>query len=285
MTTFKAACIQMTSGKDPEANLKTALGLMEQAAAAGADFISTPEVTNMMEPHKASAREKAYLQEDDPTLAAFCEFAKTHQKWIHAGSLVIKKPDDDRLANRALLISPDGQVQASYDKIHMFDVELDNGESHKESSAYAPGEKAVSTPLPWGQLGLAICYDVRFAHLFQTLSTKGGAEIFTLPAAFTYQTGKAHWHTLLRARAIENGCFVIAAAQCGQHTEKRRTFGHSLIIDPWGEVLADGGEEPGFIIADIDMSQVAKRRGQVPNLKNIRPFDLEVNPGAKKAAE
>jgi len=285
MTKFNAACIQLTSGKDPEANLNVSLELMRQALAAGADFVSTPEVTNMMEPHKASAREKASYEEDDVTLAEYRKLAAQHGKWIHAGSLVIKKPDDDRLANRSFLIDPAGNVAARYDKIHMFDVQLDSGESHKESSAYAPGDKAVSAALPWGQLGLAICYDVRFSHLFQELAINGGAEMFTVPAAFTYTTGLAHWHTLLKARAIENGAFVIAAAQCGQHTEKRRTFGHSLIIDPWGEVLADGGEEPGFIMAEIDMEQVAKRRSQVPNLKNIRPFSLKTTGNLISAAE
>lgn len=285
MTTFKAACIQLTSSTEPEENLETSLNLINQAIEAGADFISTPEVTNMMEPYKVAAREKAAFEEDDITLKAYRDLAKSSGKWIHAGSLVIKKKDDERLANRSFLIAPNGEVATSYDKIHMFDVALDNGESHKESSAYAPGEEAVSIALPWGQLGLAICYDVRFAHLFQTLSTQGGAEIFTVPAAFTYTTGLAHWHTLLKARAIENGCFVIAAAQCGKHSEKRRTFGHSLIIDPWGEVLADGGEEPGFIIADIDMEQVRKRRSQVPNLQNIRPFELTIKGSSKEAAE
>ncbi len=285
MTKFKAACIQITSTKEPEENLRSSLSLMEEAVQAGADFVSTPEVTNMMEPHKAAAREKAALEEDDITLRAYRDFAKKHKIWVQAGSLVIKKPDEERLANRSFLISPNGEVSAKYDKIHMFDVQLENGESHKESSAYAPGERAVSTALPWGQLGLAICYDVRFSHLFQSLAINGGAEIFTVPAAFTYTTGLAHWHTLLQARAIENGAFVIAAAQCGKHSAKRQTFGHSLIIDPWGKILADGGEEPGFIIADIDMVQVAKRRSQVPNLKNIRPFELDITSSSKKAAE
>lgn len=285
MTKFKAACIQLTSTTEPAENLKSSLDLMTQAVGAGADFVSTPEVTNMMEPYKVAAREKAALEEEDVTLDAYRNFAAKHGKWIHAGSLVIKKPDDDRLANRSFLISPDGQIAAKYDKIHMFDVQLDNGESHKESSAYAPGDRAVSVPLPWGQLGMTICYDVRFSHLYQTLALKGGAEIFTVPAAFTHTTGLAHWHTLLRTRAIENGAFIITAAQCGHHSKKRRTFGHSLIIDPWGEILADGGDNPGFIVADIDMAQVTKRRAQIPNLKNIRPFELDVISSSKKAAE
>ena len=274
MTSFTAACIQLTSGKDPAENLKLTTDLIEEAASSGADFITTPEVTNMMEPHKAAAREKAQLEDDDLTLKAFKELALKHNTWIHAGSLVIKKPDDDRLANRAFVINPKGNIVAKYDKIHMFDVELDNGETHKESSAYAPGEQAVTTDLPWGRLGLSICYDIRFSHLFQDLTVKGSAEILVTPAAFTYTTGSAHWHVLQRARAIENGCFVISATQCGQHSEKRRTYGHSLIIDPWGEVLADGGEEIGITMATIDMTQVAKRRQQVPNLKNFRDYTL-----------
>ena len=275
MTKFTAACIQMTSGVDPEDNLKISSALIEEAISKGADFISTPEVTNMMEPHKAAAREKAAFEDDDLTLKAFRKLAQKHQKWIQAGSLVIKKPDEDRLANRSFLIAPDGTVAAKYDKIHMFDVALDNGEQHKESSAYAPGTKAVTADTPWGKLGLAICYDVRFAHLFQDLALKGGAEMFTVPAAFTHTTGIAHWHTLLQARAIENGAYVIAAAQCGYHSEKRRTYGHSLVIDPWGNVLADGGDDPCVITAEIDMASVAKRRSQVPNLKNIRPYEIQ----------
>ncbi|GLQ08047.1 carbon-nitrogen hydrolase family protein [Sneathiella chinensis] len=275
MTTFSAACIQMTSGTEPEENLKVSTDLIRAAIDAGADFVSTPEVTNMMEPYKVAAQEKAQLEEDDITLRAYRELADETGTWILAGSLVIRKPDDERLANRSFLIAPDGRIAARYDKIHMFDVSLDNGESHKESNAYAPGEKAVAVPTPWGTLGMAVCYDVRFSHLFQDLAIKGGASLFTVPAAFTYTTGKAHWHTLLKARAIENGAFVIASAQCGHHSEKRRTYGHSLIIDPWGDVLADGGEEPGFIIAPIDMDQVAKRRRQVPNLQNLRAYSLE----------
>ncbi len=285
MTTFTATCVQLTSGTDPVENLKISTELITEAASKGADFISTPEVTNMMEPYKKAAREKAQLEDDDITLNAYRKLANQYNIWLMAGSLVIKKPEDDRLANRSFLISPDGKVAAKYDKIHMFDVELDNGEAHKESNAYAPGEEAIVANTPWGKLGMAICYDVRFAHLFQDLSVRGGAEILTVPAAFTYTTGSAHWHTLLKSRAIENGAFVIAAAQCGHHSEKRHTYGHSVIIDPWGEVLADGGEEPGIITATIDMKQVAKRRSQVPNLKNIREYSLKSASGNLEAVE
>ncbi|USG60711.1 carbon-nitrogen hydrolase family protein [Sneathiella marina] len=274
MPAFKAACIQITSKTDVHENLKTATELIREAAAEGANFIGTPEVTNMLEPHKAAAREKAQLQNDDVTLASFRQLADELDTWILAGSLVIKKPNEDRLANRSFLIRPDGSIAAQYDKIHMFDVELDTGESHKESRAYAPGDKAVIAQTPWGQIGLSVCYDVRFAHLYQALA-QAGAGIFTIPAAFTHTTGLAHWEILLRARAIENGAYVIAPAQCGQNSEKRRTYGHSMIINPWGEKIAEMGEETGFITADIDTDQIKRRRQQIPNLKNNRDFTFE----------
>ncbi len=285
MTKFTAACIQMTSSTEPVENLEISSELIHKAISAGADFIATPEVTNMLEPYKAEAKRKAQFEEDDLTLKAYQALASENKKWIMAGSLVIKKPDDDRLANRSYLISPDGEIAAWYDKIHMFDVELDTGETHKESNAYAPGERAVTVQTDWGILGMAICYDVRFAHLFQDLAIKGQAELLTVPAAFTHTTGEAHWHTLLRARAIENGAFIIAPAQCGHHSETRHTFGHSLIIDPWGKVLADGGEEPGITLAEIDMSNVSKRRRQIPNLKNLRPYTLDGSLTEQTAAE
>lgn len=273
MSSFRAACIQITSKTKVEDNLKMAVELIREAAADGATFIGTPEVTNMLEPHKAAAREKAQLQEDDVTLANFRQLADELDTWILAGSLVIKNPDDDRLANRSFLIRPDGAIAAQYDKIHMFDVELDTGETHKESRAYAPGDKAVLAETPWGQIGLSVCYDVRFAHLYQALA-QAGAGIFTVPAAFTHTTGLAHWEILLRARAIENGAYIIAPAQCGQNSEKRRTFGHSMIINPWGEILAELAEEPGFIAADIDTNEIARRRQQIPNLRNNSDFTL-----------
>ena len=283
MSSFTAACVQITSRADIHENLKVATDLIRQAADAGADFIATPEVTNMLEPNKAAAVEKAQFQEDDITLAAFQGIAAETGKWILAGSLVIKKPDDARLANRSFLISPDGRIAAQYDKIHMFDMELQSGESHKESRAYAPGSQAVVAETTWGPVGLSVCYDVRFSHLYQQLAL-AGARILTIPAAFTETTGRAHWHILLRARAIENGAFVIAPAQCGQHSEKRRTYGHSLIIDPWGNILAEAGEEPGIILAEINLDEVARRRQQIPNLRNHREFDL-VAPDSAAAAE
>ncbi|WP_339717100.1 carbon-nitrogen hydrolase family protein [uncultured Sneathiella sp.] len=284
MSSFTAGCIQMTSTGDVQGNLDIATTLIREAVSAGADFIATPEVTNILEPNKAEARAKAQYQEDDITLKSFRALAEETGAWILAGSLVIKKPDDDRLANRSFLIRPDGGIAAQYDKIHMFDVELSNGESHKESRAYAPGNKAQLAETTWGTFGLSVCYDVRFAHLYQQLALNG-AKVLTVPAAFTATTGQAHWHVLLRARAIENGAFVIAPAQCGQHSEKRRTYGHSLIIDPWGEVLADGGNEPGFITARIDLAEAEKRRRQVPNLSNIVDFTLQAPESVSDAAE
>ncbi|WP_340150988.1 carbon-nitrogen hydrolase family protein [uncultured Sneathiella sp.] len=284
MSSFTAACIQMTSTGDVRGNLDVATTLIREAASAGADFIATPEVTNMLEPNKAEARAKAQFQENDVTLKSFRALAEETGTWILAGSLVVKKPDDERLANRSFLIRPDGGIAAQYDKIHMFDVELSTGESHKESRAYAPGNTAQIAETTWGTVGLSVCYDVRFAHLYQQLALNG-AKFLTVPAAFTATTGKAHWHVLLRARAIENGAFVIAPAQCGQHSEKRRTYGHSLIVDPWGEVLADGGEEPGFVTAKIDLEEVQKRRRQVPNLSNIVDFTLQTPEAVSDAAE
>ncbi len=284
MSSFTAACIQLTSKGDVQENLDVATALIREAAAAGADVIATPEVTNMLEPNKAEARAKAQLQDDDVTLKAFRALAEETGKWILAGSLVIKKPDDDRLANRSFLIRPDGSIAAQYDKVHMFDVELSNGETHKESRAYAPGNSAQLVETPWIPFGLSVCYDVRFAHLYQQLAL-AGAGVLTVPAAFTATTGRAHWHVLLRARAIENGAFVIAPAQCGQHSEKRWTFGHSLIIDPWGEILAEAAEEPCFITAKIDTTEVGKRRQQIPNLRNIREFTLDASEAVANAAE
>ncbi|WP_373085856.1 carbon-nitrogen hydrolase family protein [Sneathiella sp.] len=284
MTSFTAACIQLTSKSDVQDNLNVASELIRAAAGAGADFIATPEVTNMLDPDKAAVREKAQFQEDDVTLSSFRKLAEDTGTWILAGSLVIKKPNDDRLANRSFLIRPDGAIAAAYDKIHMFDVELSNGESHKESRAYAPGDKASVVETTWGPIGLSICYDVRFAHLYQKLAL-AGAGVFTVPAAFTETTGRAHWHVLLRSRAIENGVFVIAPAQCGQHSEKRRTYGHSLIIDPWGEILSEAGDEPGYITARINMDDISRRRQQIPNLRNIRDFSLAAPADTAAAAE
>jgi len=204
--------------------------------------------------------------------------------WIHAGSLVIRLADDDRFANRGFLIDPTGLIQAQYDKIHMFDVDLANGESYRESNGFRPGTHATLAQTPWGGYGMAVCYDLRFPHLFRDLA-KAGARILAVPAAFTRTTGQAHWHTLLRARAIENGCFVVAPAQCGDHEDGRKTYGHALIIDPWGEVLADGGEAPGVVTATLNLNRVSEVRGMVPSLNNDLPYDKPQEVALNAAAE
>jgi predicted amidohydrolase len=279
-STFKAALIQMRSGLTPAANVDAAARLIEQAKAAGADYVQTPEMTNIL----AGRREQLFAvvaeEDKDPSLAAFRELARRLKLTIHVGSLAIKLTHE-RAANRGFLIGPNGEIAARYDKIHMFDVDLANGESYRESNNYKAGESAVVADLPWGRLGLTICYDLRFPALYRALA-EAGASFLAIPAAFTKQTGEAHWHVLQRARAIENGCFVLAAAQGGKHEHGRETYGHSLIVDPWGRVLAEGGIEPGVIMAEIDPAQVAAARGRVPSLQHGRRFDL-IEPLAEPA--
>ena len=234
-----AACIQMRSGTEPAVNLAAATALVRQAAGKGASFIATPEMTNLLDIRPGMARPKVRAEASDESLPAFRALAAELGITLLIGSLAIALEDgaDDRFANRACLIGPEGGVIARYDKIHMFDVEVGDGQNYRESRAYRPGETAVLAAAPFGKLGLTICYDVRFPHLHRALA-KAGADILTIPAAFTKVTGEAHWHTLVRARAIETGCFVIAPAQAGKHEDGRETFGHSLIVSPWGEVLA-----------------------------------------------
>ncbi|MFQ5468036.1 MAG: carbon-nitrogen hydrolase family protein [Kiloniellaceae bacterium] len=257
---FKAACVQLTSGPDPEANLASAVKHIRAAAAAGADLIMTPETTNLMEPRRRPMLEKAMPEAADPAVAAFAALAGELDVWLLAGSLVLQG-DGARAVNRSLLFDPMGRVAARYDKIHMFDVDIPDGQTYRESAAFRPGERAAVADLPWGRLGLSVCYD---------LQAQAGAHFLGVPAAFTHFTGQAHWHVLLRARAIETGCFVFAPAQCGVHARERRTYGHSLIVAPWGEVLADGGEAPGFVAAEIDPALVAKARAMVPALTHDR---------------
>ena len=273
-TAFKAACVQTNSARDVEPNIESASQLVRGARDAGADLVLLPEIVNMLEPRSQLAREKARPQDEDPALAAFRALAMDTGAWLLIGSLVIKL-NDEMLANRSFLITPDGAIAAHYDKIHMFDVEVGDGQTYRESAAYAPGARAVVAATPWGRLGMTVCYDVRFPYLYRSLA-QAGAALISVPAAFTQVTGSAHWHVLLRARAIENGCFVLAPAQCGEHAEKRRTYGHSLIIDPWGEVLADGGEDTGFIVADIDISKVAEARRKIPSLTHDRSIEETV---------
>jgi predicted amidohydrolase len=271
--TFKAAMIQMRSGLAPAANTDAALALIGEAKAAGADYVQTPEMTNIL----AARREQlfgAVVEEDaDLTLAALREAARKLSLVVHVGSLAIKLAPE-RAANRSFLIDAKGDIIARYDKIHMFDVDLGNGESYRESNSYRPGEIAVLADVPWGRLGLSVCYDLRFPALYRALA-EAGATLLAIPSAFTRQTGEAHWHVLMRARAIENGSFVLAAAQGGKHENGRETFGRSLIVDPWGRVLAEGGTEPGVVMADIDLGEVAKARGRIPSLEHGRRFEIE----------
>ena len=280
MTLFKAACIQLNAGREVEPNIRAAGELVRRARDAGADLIMTPEVSDMIEPKRALREEKARAEAAHPMLAAFRDLARETGAHLLLGSIIVRTEGDGRLANRSFLIAPDGNILARYDKIHMFDVDLPGGESYRESAVFKPGEGTALAALPWGVLGLTVCYDLLFPHLYRALA-QGGADFLTVPSAFTVPTGKAHWHVLLRARAIENGCFVFAPAQCGEHAEGRKTYGHSLIVAPWGEVLAEAGEEPGFILAEIDPAKIAEARRAVPSLGHDRPF---VAPAKRPAA-
>ncbi|MCW5690072.1 MAG: carbon-nitrogen hydrolase family protein [Pseudolabrys sp.] len=271
-STFKAGLIQMRSGVTPSANVDAAAKLIAEAKAAGADYVQTPETTNIMESKRDRLFETIREEENDPSLAAFRELAKKHKLYVHVGSLAIKLLPD-RAANRGFLIDPQGEIVARYDKIHMFDVDLANGESYRESRTYRPGEIAVTADLPWGRLGLSVCYDLRFPALYRALA-EAGATFLAIPSAFTKQTGEAHWSVLMRARAIETGCFVLAAAQGGTHENGRETYGHSIVVDPWGRVLAEAGNEPGLIMAEIDPALITQARSRVPSLEHGRRFEI-----------
>jgi predicted amidohydrolase len=271
--TFTAAMVQMRSGLLPEASLEQGTRLIREAASAGADYVQTPEVSNMMQTGRKGLFEHLATEADDKSLKAYRALAAELKIHLHIGSLAVKA-SPERAANRSFLIGPDGAVIASYDKIHMFDIDLGNGESYRESANYQPGETAVISDLPWGRIGLTICYDMRFPALYRALA-ESGASFLTAPSAFTRKTGEAHWHTLLRARAIENGCFMFAAAQGGVHENKRETYGHSLIVDPWGIVLAEAsGNEPGIILAKIDPTAVDTARKTIPSLQHGRRFSV-----------
>ena len=274
MTLLRAACVQMRSGTEVAPNIAAASRLVRQAAAAGATLIATPEMTNLLDIRPGMARPKIVSQDDDTTLAAFRALAVELGVWLLLGSIAVTVEGDERLANRSYLIGPDGKIVAQYDKIHMFDVEVGDGQTYRESRTYRPGMSAVLARAAIAPIGMTICYDLRFPALYRTLA-QAGAQILTVPAAFTRVTGEAHWHVLLRARAIETGCFLIAPAQGGKHEDGRETFGHSLIISPWGEILAEAdGDEPGVIWADIDLDQVAKARARIPSLSNDQVFSL-----------
>jgi predicted amidohydrolase len=270
--TFTVGLAGMRSGFSPLANLDVAVRLIREAKDGGADYVLTPEMTNILALNKEKLLAVITVEEHDPTLAAVRQIARELAIHAHIGSLAIRLPGE-RVANRSFIIDPQGEIVARYDKIHMFDVDLANGESYRESASYRPGELAVVHDLPWGRLGLTICYDLRFPALYRALA-EAGASFLAVPSAFTQQTGEAHWHVLLRARAIENGAFVFAAAQGGMHENGRATFGHSLVIDPWGRILAEGGTEPSVVLAKVDPSLVATVRGRIPSLQHGRRFEL-----------
>jgi predicted amidohydrolase len=271
--TFTAAMVQMRTGLLPEPNLEQGTKLIRKAVADGADYVQTPEVSNMIQSNRNAMFEHLAAEEDDVSLKAYRALAAELNIHLHIGSLALRATPE-RAVNRSFLIGPDGAVIASYDKIHMFDIDLPGGESYRESANYQPGETAVISDLPWGRIGLTICYDLRFPALYRALA-ESGAAFLTVPSAFTVRTGEAHWHTLLRARAIENGCFVFAAAQAGTHESKRQSYGHSLIVSPWGEVLAEGdGTEPGVFMAKIDPAKVETARKTVPSLQHGRRFSV-----------
>lgn len=276
MTAFRAACVQLRSGAETGPNIEAASALIRRAAGEGAVLIATPEVTGFMDMRPGQTRAKAVLERDDAVLAALGALAAELGVWLALGSLAVRLEDEERCANRSFLIGPDGAVRARYDKIHMFDVEVGDGRDYKESRAFKPGAEALLAKTPLAAIGLTICYDLRFPALYRRLA-QAGAEILLAPAAFTKVTGQAHWHALLRARAIETGCYVIAAAQGGLHEDGRETFGHSLIVAPWGDVLAEGGTEPGVFAADIDLAQVATARRRIPSLTHDREFSLLIS--------
>src|SRR3954467_3119439 len=269
---FTAAMVQMRTSLSPDASFKQAEGLIREAAAQGADYVQTPEVSNLIQKNRKALFELLAGEDEDVSLKAYRELARELKIYLHIGSLALRATPE-RAVNRSFLIAPDGGILASYDKIHMFDIELDGGESYREAANSQPGGTAVISDLPWGRIGLTICYDVRFPALYRALAESGAAFI-TVPSAFTVRTGEAHWHVLLRSRAIETGCFIFAAAQAGLHENKRETFGHSLIIDPWGEILAEGDVEPGIIMAKIDPAKVETARRAIPSLQHGRRFGV-----------
>ncbi|WP_170351907.1 carbon-nitrogen hydrolase family protein [Ruegeria atlantica] len=274
---MKSALLQITSSDNPTENLEMVRAMMAEAAGQGARFLLTPEVTNCVSTSTTRQRDVLQHEEDDQTLAGLREQAVALGVWLLIGSLAIKTHDaDGRFANRSFLIDPQGQIVARYDKIHMFDVQVSESETFRESKNYRPGDKAVLAKTDFGTVGLSICYDIRFPHLYAALA-QAGAQILTIPAAFSPVTGAAHWESLLRARAIETGCWVLAPAQTGEHPKTRgrtrQTYGHSMVVAPWGEVVVDAGGDPGIHFFDLDDSSVSEARRRVPSLTHVRPFD------------
>ncbi|MDP7543019.1 MAG: carbon-nitrogen hydrolase family protein [Alphaproteobacteria bacterium] len=274
-SSFKAACVQISSQLDMDANLEAASALVRDAADNGAQMVLLPENVSLMGTNREQALAMAMPEARHKALPVFTELAREKGVWLMVGSLSVRLDEagggEDMLANRSLLISDQGEVMVRYDKIHMFDVNIEGGESHRESETYRPGAQAVVAATPWGGLGMTICYDLRFPYLYRSLA-QAGAHFLSVPSAFTRVSGRAHWHVLLRARAVETGCYIFAPAQCGDHANDRQTYGHSLIIDPWGKILAEAGESPCVIAADIDPSRVAAVRAMIPSLKHDRKF-------------
>ncbi|HET6391091.1 carbon-nitrogen hydrolase family protein [Hyphomicrobium sp.] len=273
-TAFRAALVQMRAGRSVERNVADAIAFINEAADRGASYVQTPECTTLMELDQDRLMSETKPEEGNAALAAFSDAARKRNLWLHIGSMAVKV-GERKLANRAYVIAPDGTIAARYDKIHMFDVDLGGGESYSESVNYQAGPNAILTDLPWGSLGLTICYDLRFPALHRALA-KAGAKFIAAPAAFTRTTGEAHWHTLLAARAIETGTYVLAAGQGGLHENGRETFGHSIIISPWGEILAEAGVDPGVVVADIDSAYVDQVRRRIPSLLHDRDFNIVV---------
>jgi deaminated glutathione amidase len=270
-TSFRAACVQMRSGRDQAKNRDDAVRLIREAASAGALFVQTPEMTNLVERSTTRLREIVETEDRHSVLAGLREAAREAKIWLHIGSLSVKA--GEKIANRGYMIDPEGQIAAHYDKIHLFDVDLPNGEKWRESATYTGGESASVVETPWGLVGMSICYDIRFPYLYRA-EAEAGAFMLTAPACFTRQTGEAHWQVLQRARAIENGAFMISAAQAGTHEDGRETYGHSIIVDPWGRVLAEAGVEPGVIMAEIDLALVPDARQRIPTMQHTRPVTV-----------
>ncbi len=275
MSTFRTAAVQMRSGTDVARNVEAMEKLVSDAVAKGAQYVQTPEMTGALMRDRAALFASLRDENEDLVFKAASALAKKHGIFLHIGSTAIAA-GDGKIANRGGIFAPSGEKIATYDKVHMFDVDLDNGESWRESATYEPGKETVIAELPFAKVGMAVCYDIRFPQLFRAQAL-AGANVITGPAAFTRQTGEAHWHVLQRARAIENGAFLISAAQGGVHEDGRETYGHSLIVSPWGKVLAEAAhDEPGVIVADIDVSESTAARAKVPNLKNAREFSVKV---------
>lgn len=272
--TFKAALVQISAGPDPTENAKTNAELLADAAAGSADFVMFPEVCNMIEPDRAACREKARPAAEDETLNRLRDGAAKSGVWVLVGSIVAQSEDTPgKLANRSFLIDADGNIAGSYDKMHLFDVDVGTGDVYRESDTYRPGTQTCIAETPWGPFGMTVCYDMRFPHLYRDLA-RAGAVMLSAPSAFTRPTGEAHWHVLLRARAIECGAFVFAPAQTGDHAGGRKTYGHSLAVGPWGEVLADGGTNRGVTFVDIDTAKSLEARKRIPSLQHDRPYTL-----------